>query len=89
MKKKNNEFIISFKFELTSDNGFKLIFTHNFFLNAMNQLQKSFTVTLHISERSQAIAYPYVRAFVATLLFKRRLRVCFYCLVNFVEHVKS
>ena len=88
-EEKNNEFIISFKFELTSDNGFKLIFTHNFFFECDEPITEEFLQSHYTSVNAPAIAYPYVRAFVATLLLNAGLESVLLPAVNFVEHAKS
>ncbi|MHC0023216.1 hypothetical protein [Enterobacter vonholyi] len=84
----NKEFVISFGFELVSGNKFKLNFVHNFFFEADEIITEDFLKSHYTSVNAPAIAYPYVRAFVATLLLNAGLESVLLPAVNFVEHAK-
>lgn len=82
-------FIISFKFELVSGKNFKLDFIHDFYFETDEDITNEFIKSHYTSVNAPAIAYPYVRAFVANLLLNAGLESVLLPAVNFVEHAKS
>ena len=81
-------FVISFDFELTSHKKFKLFFVQKFLFQCDEEITKDFLDSHYPSVNAPAIAYPYVRAFVATLLLNAGLESVSLPAVNFVEHAK-
>lgn len=82
-------FIISFKFELISGRNYKLDFMHDFYFQTDEDITDEFLKSHYPSVNAPAIAYPYVRAFVANLLLNAGLESVLLPAVNFVEHAKS
>ncbi len=88
-EQKSKEFVISFNFSLTSGHNFKVDFVHNFHFECDEDITEDFLKSHYTSVNAPAIAYPYVRAFVATLLLNAGLESVLLPAINFVEHAKA
>lgn len=82
-------FVISFNFELISGKKYKVEFTHDFYFETDEDVTEEFLKSHYPAVNAPAIAYPYVRAFVATLLLNAGLESVLLPAINFVEHAKS
>lgn len=83
------QFIITFDFHLFSEGKFKLILVHDFFFETDTDLDDNFKNGHFPKVNAPAIAYPYLRAFVSTLLLNAGLEAINLPAVNFVELGKA
>lgn len=83
------QFIITFDFELYSESKFTLKLVHDFFFETDTDLDDSFRKGHYTKVNAPAIAYPYLRAFVSTLLLNAGLEAINLPAVNFVELAKA
>lgn len=85
----DTEFCIKFNFILTSDRGFKFDLIHDFIFESDVPLDESFWSGSFHKINAPAIAYPYLRAFVSTILLNAGLEAVNLPSVNFVEMSKK
>lgn len=85
----NDEFVILFDFFLQSKNKFTLNLEHRFIFKSDEPLTPDFLNSHYTSINAPAIAYPFLRAFVATLLLNAGLESVSLPAINFVEHLKQ
>jgi preprotein translocase subunit SecB len=86
---KKREFVIAFDFHLESKNGFDLNLEHHFLFKSAQNLTAEFLSSHFTTMNAPAIAYPYLRAFVATVLLNAGLDSIALPAVNFVELSKQ
>ncbi|WP_394546973.1 protein-export chaperone SecB [Pantoea ananatis] len=84
-EERNRQFIITFSFELKSESKFKLNLVHDFIFETDSELDDAFKNGHWTKVNAPAIAYPYLRAFVSTLLLNAGLEAISLPAVNFVE----
>jgi len=84
-----NEFVIKFDFDLTSDEGFIMFLKHDFIFHTDEAVSDEFLKSHYPSVNAPAIAYPYLRAFVSTVLHNAGLGSVTLPAINFVEHAKK
>ncbi|EMA8637599.1 protein-export chaperone SecB [Cronobacter malonaticus] len=84
-----NEFIVKFDFSLTSDRGFKFLLIHDFIFECDAPIDEGFWKGTFHKVNAPAIAYPYLRAFVSTVLLNAGLEAVNLPSVNFVEMAKK
>lgn len=82
-------FVIEFDFQLCSSNKFSLKLVHQFFFEISEPAPAEFFSSHYTEVNAPAIAYPYLRAFVATVLLNAGLESVYLPTVNFVEHAKQ
>ncbi|MGT3338124.1 protein-export chaperone SecB [Yersinia enterocolitica] len=85
----NTEFTLTFDFTLTSARGFELKLIHNFSFETDTVLDTKFWEGSFHKINAPAIAYPYLRAFVSTILLNAGLEAVVLPSVNFVEMSKK
>ncbi|HID8434784.1 TPA: hypothetical protein ACXIJW_002338 [Serratia marcescens] len=86
---KKNDFLLTFDFQLISDRGFELSLKHEFTFETDRELDDIFWSGSFHKINAPAIAYPYLRAFVSTILLNAGLEAVTLPSVNFVELSKS
>lgn len=82
-------FILTFDFTLTSDRGFELKLKHDFNFETDLDLDEKFWKGSFHKINAPAIAYPYLRAFVSTILLNSGLQAVILPSINFVEMSKQ
>jgi len=85
----NQEFAVAFDFNLYSDEGFQLNLKHIFIFECDQPLNEKFWSGTFHKVNAPAIAYPYLRAFVSTILLNAGLESVYLPSVNFVEMSKN
>ncbi|PAA95495.1 protein-export chaperone SecB [Serratia fonticola] len=88
-KNRSKEFVIVFDFDLQSKKGFRLSLEHHFLFKASQVLSDEFLGSHFTTVNAPAIAYPYLRAFVSTILLNGGLESILLPAVNFVELSKK
>lgn len=88
-KENNQEFAVLFHFNLFSDKGFEFKLKHAFIFECDEPISEKFWLGNFHSVNAPAIAYPYLRAFVSTVLLNAGLESVSLPSVNFVEMDKS
>lgn len=86
---RNDEFMVSFDFHLNSAQNFSLFLKHNFIFKCSEPVAKEFLESHYTSVNAPAIAYPYLRALVATILLNSGLESVTLPAINFAEHAKN
>ncbi|EPM0026621.1 protein-export chaperone SecB [Citrobacter farmeri] len=84
-----SDFCVKFDFTLTSDRGFKFKLLHDFIFECDEPLDESFWKGSFHKINAPAIAYPYLRAFVSTVLLNAGLESVILPSINFVEMAKK
>jgi len=84
-----SEFCVKFNFTLTSDRGFKFKLIHDFIFESDEPLDESFWNGNFHKVNAPAIAYPFLRAFVSTVLLNAGLEAVNLPSINFVEMAKK
>ncbi|HCM9313558.1 TPA: protein-export chaperone SecB [Enterobacter ludwigii] len=85
----DSEFCVKFDFTLTSDRGFKFKLIHDFIFECDESLDENFWNGNFHKINAPAIAYPYLRAFVSTVLLNAGLESVNLPSINFVEMAKK
>lgn len=88
-KESADEFMISFDFQLTSTSRFSVLLKHNFIFKCSEPVPEEFLNSHYTTVNAPAIAYPYLRAFVSTMLLNAGLESVNLPAINFVEHAKK
>lgn len=83
------EFCVKFDFLLTSERGFKFKLVHDFIFESDEPLDEHFWKGNFHKVNAPAIAYPYLRAFVSTVLLNAGLESVNLPSINFVEMAKK
>lgn len=85
----NQEFVVIFDFSLYSDKGYQMNLKHSFTFECDEDLDEDFWNGNFHKVNAPAIAYPYLRAFVSTILLNAGLESVYLPSVNFVEMAKN
>ncbi|WKW43367.1 protein-export chaperone SecB [Kosakonia cowanii] len=89
LSESDTEFCLKFDFTLTSDRGFKFKLIQDFIFECDEPLDENFWNGHFHKINAPAIAYPYLRAFVSTVLLNAGLEAVNLPSVNFVEMAKK
>lgn len=82
-------FTLTFDFTLTSERGFEVRLKHDFHFETDADLDDKFWSGSFHKINAPAIAYPYLRAFVSTILLNSGLEAVILPSINFVEMSKQ
>lgn len=85
----DNVFIVTFDFTLTSDSDFKVVLIQDFFFESDLSLDDDFWKGSFHKINAPAIAYPFLRAFISTVLLNAGLEAINLPSINFVEMSKK
>lgn len=86
---KSQGFILTFDFSLMSERGFELKLEHDFVFETDSPITDEFWAGTFHTINAPAIAYPYLRAFVSTILLNAGLEAVLLPSINFVEMSKQ